>query len=60
MGMGRAVLRLTLVSSGPSGSHLLSWVWGPPFFWTGPPSQNPRHWNILGLYDLCWWVMPEP
>lgn len=25
-----------------------------------PPSQNPKHWNIPGLYDLCCWVMLEP
>ena len=33
---------------------------GPSLFLNRPPSQNPRHWNILGLYDLCWWVMLEP
>ena len=24
------------------------------------PSQNPKRWNIPGLYDLYWWVVLEP
>lgn len=56
--MGRADPCLTLVSPGHCGPTCCPGRpgRGPPF--SGPaPFQNPRRWNIPGLYDLCWWVM---
>lgn len=55
---GRALPCLTLVSPGRSGPTCCP-AWGFPFSGLAP-FPEPQALNILGLYDLYWWVMLEP